>query len=156
VLGEMQETSGELPGVRPGFRQGDGEEGEGTKMNRAERRRMAREGNYSGVWERRLSPKESGVGDNWFGEMDRAFTDGKYAVMIRTTNTAWGLVDHACIRNTGNTDIPWRDKWKIKNELFGPERVAIEVFPAESELVDEANMYHVWVLPAGFKVPFGL
>jgi hypothetical protein len=125
-------------------------------MNRAERRRLTREGQQPGQWERRPSPKELGRGSGWFGELDRAFTDGKYAVMIRTIDTEWGKVEHACIRNIGSTDIPWRDKQKIKNELFGRERVAVEVFPAESDLVDEANMYHLWVLPFGFNIPFGL
>ncbi|WP_444876696.1 DUF7694 domain-containing protein [Brevibacillus daliensis] len=63
---------------------------------------------------------------------------------------------HACIRNVENTDIPWAEKQRIKNELFGTERVAVEVFPAQSELVDEANMYHIWLLPADMKLPFSL
>lgn len=125
-------------------------------MNRAERRRLARQGTLSGVWQRKPSPKELGIGSRWFGELDRAYSNGKYAVMVRTIDTEWGKVDHACIRNTGSTDITWREKQKIKNELFGKERVAIEVFPAESDLVDQANMYHIWVLPAGFKLPFGI
>lgn len=88
--------------------------------------------------------------------MNRAYTDGKYAVMVRTIDTPFGKVEHACIRNTGSTDIPWKEKQKIKNELFGKERVAVEVFPRESELVDEANMYHLWVFQEGFSLPFGL
>lgn len=26
----------------------------------------------------------------------------------------------------------------------------------KSNLVDQANVYHLWVLPAGFQLPFGL
>lgn len=125
-------------------------------MNRAERRRMAREERWPGEWERKPSPKELGIGSGWFGQLDQVYTNGKYTVMVRTIDTEWGKVEHTCIRNTGNTDIPWRDKQKIKNDLFGREWVAVEVFPAESELVDEANMYHLWVLPEGFRLPFGL
>lgn len=47
--------------------------------------------------------------------------------------------DGRCIRN-------WAHLQKIKNEICGPERVAVEVFPAESGLVDKANFYHLWVL----------
>lgn len=126
-------------------------------MNRAERRRLTRAGDPPGKRERRKSPKELGMGAGWFGELDRAFTNGKYAVVGRKIHVpAWGEIIHICIRNTGNTDIPWKEKQKIKNELFGPERVAIEVFPAESDLVDAANMYHLWVMPKGFKLPFGI
>ena len=107
-------------------------------------------------WKQELSPKARGVGSGWFGELDRAYQNGKYAVMVRTIDTPFGKVDHACIRNVPNTDIPWAEKQKIKNELFGGERVAVEVFPKESELVVEANMYHIWVFPEGYSLPFGL
>ncbi|WP_336770535.1 DUF7694 domain-containing protein [Bacillus bombysepticus] len=123
-------------------------------MNRAERRRLSRDMGKEGAWERKQSPKEAGHRNGWFGELDRSYSNGKYAVMIRSVKTEWGVVEHACIRNAANTDIPWKDKQKIKDELFGKERTAIEVFPKQSELVDEANMYHIWVLPEGMDLPF--
>ena len=46
-------------------------------------------------------------------------------------------------------------KQKIKNEIFGDEYIALEVFPRESELVDEANMYHLWVFK-NTKLSFSL
>jgi len=48
----------------------------------------------------------------------------------------------------------WRDLQRIKNELCGPECDAIEVYPAESKLVDAANQYHLFVF-RDFKLPFG-
>ncbi len=49
----------------------------------------------------------------------------------------------------------WRDFQRIKNELCGEERDAIEIYPAESKLVDTANQYHLWVFPAGLQFPVG-
>lgn len=50
----------------------------------------------------------------------------------------------------------WHDFQKIKNELVGPEFEAVELFPAESRLVDTANQYHLWVhKDAGFRFPLG-
>lgn len=49
----------------------------------------------------------------------------------------------------------WRHLQQIKNELCGPEREAVEIYPAESRLVDTANQYHLWVLPPDMRVPFG-
>jgi hypothetical protein len=40
----------------------------------------------------------------------------------------------------------WRHFQRIKNEIVGPENEAVELFPAESRLVDGANQYHLWVL----------
>jgi hypothetical protein len=50
----------------------------------------------------------------------------------------------------------WRDLQQIKNELVGPEHEGVELFPAESRLVDTANQYHMWVhVNAGYRFPFG-
>ena len=49
----------------------------------------------------------------------------------------------------------WRHFQRIKNELAGDEREALEIYPRESELVDEANSYHLWVLGAETRMPFG-
>ncbi|NOJ72460.1 DUF7694 domain-containing protein [Paenibacillus alvei] len=107
-------------------------------------------------WVGKPSPKSMHVGTGWYGELNRSYTDGEYAVMTRPVATEWGEVTHACIINANSTDIPWAEKQRIKNELFGSSRTAIEVFPPESELVDEANMYHIWILPKGMKLPFTL
>lgn len=49
----------------------------------------------------------------------------------------------------------WRHFQRIKNELCGKEREGFELYPAESRLVDEANQYHLWVLPEGEQIPVG-
>jgi hypothetical protein len=49
----------------------------------------------------------------------------------------------------------WRDLQRLKNELLGPEIEAIEIYPAESRLVDTSNQYHLWAFPAGRTVPIG-
>lgn len=125
------------------------------ELSRAERRRIKREEGRTSKWERKPSPKELHRGDGWVGELDRAWINDKYCVMARTIQTPWGQVDHACIRNTSSTDIPWKEKQKIKNELWGKEYTAVEVFPTENELVDDANMYHLWIFK-DYKLPFGL
>lgn len=56
----------------------------------------------------------------------------------------------------GERDIHWAVKQEIKNELFGENRVAIEVFPEEKNKIDAQDIYHLWVMPKGFKLPFGI
>ncbi|HGF7409603.1 TPA: hypothetical protein QFT53_000878 [Enterococcus faecium] len=108
-------------------------------------------------WRQGASPKSTNRCHGWVAEMDRGYTDGSFAVLVRTVETEeYGPVLHAAIRNIENTDIPWREKQRIKNELFGEEREAIEFFPKMSELIDEANMYHLWVFPSNIQLPLGL
>ncbi|MFF5993685.1 hypothetical protein AAGS61_02870 [Lysinibacillus sp. KU-BSD001] len=131
-------------------------------MNRAERRRFERDlkspRTSGGRWIQVSSPAQKNYGRGWVNEMNVAFKDigNNYVVMIREVQTDWGIVRHAFIRNADNTDIPWAEKQRIKNEVFGKESTAIEVFPKEADLVDAANAYHLWILPPDMKLPFGL
>jgi hypothetical protein len=85
------------------------------------------------------------------------FINSKYTVFLcQPSRTAWGLVDRLMIRRHDGGEPSWRDKQRIKNELLGPERAAVEVFPPTSELMDEANIYHLWAIPEGTHLPFGL
>jgi len=54
-----------------------------------------------------------------------------------------------------STRHDWREFQRVKNEVCGPEREAVELYPRESRLIDTANEYHLFVLPVGELVPFG-
>lgn len=90
--------------------------------------------------------------------MRKAAENGIFSVLIRDLDAPpIGIITHAAIATLGGvTDITWAERQRIKNELFGRERTAVEVMPPESELVDEANMYHLWVMPVGYVLPFTL
>lgn len=47
----------------------------------------------------------------------------------------------------------WRHAQRIKNDVCGDETEGVELFPAESRLVDQANEYHIWCSTSG---PFPL
>lgn len=49
----------------------------------------------------------------------------------------------------------WRELQRIKNVILGKEIEAVELYPAESRLVDSANQYHLWAIPKGNVFPFG-
>lgn len=89
---------------------------------------------------------------------ERVFVNSRYQVNMREIPADDGgapLVHLSIKRRDKATVHDWRDLQRIKNELCGPEREAVEIYPAESRLVDTANQYHLWVLPEGSRVPFG-
>lgn len=49
----------------------------------------------------------------------------------------------------------WRDLQQIKTDVAGAEREAVELYPAESRVVDTANQYHLWVAPEGRRIEVG-
>ena len=60
---------------------------------------------------------------------------------------------HLCIRRLdGSMFKDWRHFQQIKNELAGPEREALEIYPRESRKVDTSNKWHLWVLPEGVSM----
>lgn len=59
-------------------------------------------------------------------------------------------------RRDKNPIHDWRDLQRIKSEIVGPDCEGVEIYPAESRLVDSANQYHLWVIrEPGIRFPFG-
>jgi hypothetical protein len=117
-------------------------------------REALRTGNW-GPWEH--TPLPNGFpSTGWSAQVRLTSKNRLYAVLDRPVETEWGTIHHLAIRTASNLEPPWRDKQRIKNELYGPEFTAVEVMPPRDELIDEADMYHIWVLPPAFSLPFTL
>ena len=84
--------------------------------------------------------------------MTRCFRNNKYIVMIDdNANTTHGVAILAMVQNHTDTPIAghWAELQNIKNIVFGKEATAIEYYPAESELVNQHNIYWLWIFPDG-------
>lgn len=84
--------------------------------------------------------------------MTRAFRNTRYTVMIYdNAETTHGPAINILVQRLNNTPIPdhWKELQKIKNEIFGPETTAVEYYPAESQLIDDKNIYWLWIFPEG-------
>ena len=104
----------------------------------------------------------------WSSEMDRCWEDFErgYSVTSRMIETKFGNVEHVAIvkhqnggsliATGGERPIGWNEKMMIKNELFGENRVAIEVYPKQEKLIDVTDTYHLWVFDKDFDMPFGI
>lgn len=83
--------------------------------------------------------------------------NSRYQVTIwyRDGGATFGPIVHLSIKtHDRQARHDWRDFQRIKNEIVGPEFDAVEIYPAESKLVDSANQYHVFVFRE-FRLPFG-
>lgn len=88
------------------------------------------------------------------------FLSSEYQVVVRDLNPEEkrrGKWWHLSIKRVDRQPIhDWRDLQEIKNQLCGEECEGVEVYPAESRLVDTANQYHLWVcLDPNYRLPFG-
>jgi hypothetical protein len=88
------------------------------------------------------------------------YRNSRYTVFVRKVKaTAPGWPDAAWLsikRNDRDVCRDWRDFQRIKTELIGPDYEGVELYPAESRLVDGANQYHLWVpLDPRWRLPYG-
>lgn len=58
-------------------------------------------------------------------------------------------------RNDKEAIHDWRHFQRIKNMIVDPEAEAVELYPAESRLVDNANQYHLFCTRPGEQIPLG-
>lgn len=111
----------------------------------------------------RFGAYSGGSRTGWHADMDRCWIDNDANVCVcsRLIRTKFGTVEHVTISkgtgtNDGSGEITWSQKMQIKNELFGENRFAIEVFPKQKNLVDVCDVYHLWVFDKKIEMPFGI
>ena len=124
------------------------------------------------TWIKAFTPQQlhqyAGVyNGQWMPEMDRCWIrkEDKVCVCSRMLRTSLGNVEHVTITrgaskgeltSDGSRDFTWSEKQQIKDELFGENRVAVEVYPKKDRLVDVCDVYHLWVFDKKFDLPFGI
>jgi len=79
---------------------------------------------------------------------DKVFQNNKYIVQCFLGRTKLGIpVTKAMIRRSDAQPLrSWQEMQRIKNEVFGEEAEAFEMYPKVSELTDVANLYWMWVI----------
>lgn len=84
----------------------------------------------------------------------KVMMNGLFIVQMFKQQNAWGECIRLMIRwNDARPTHDWSMFQRIKNELVGDDRVALEVYPNQKNLVDVANMYWLFVLPQGAMCP---
>ncbi len=125
-----------------------------------------------GTWIKAVPPKmlqdQFGVyRGQWNPEMDRCWIreeDGTCVCSRLIRTKEFGNIEHVTItrKNDGKLTVDgsagysWAEKQEIKDELFGKNRTAIEVYPTEDRLIDTADVYHLWVFDKKYRLPFGI
>ena len=87
-------------------------------------------------------------------EPDMSDTDDwsdTYGTQVLDVIAPWGLSQHLKVsRHDGRDGIPWEDLQRIKDDLLGMDVTAVEIYPPQHLVVNEANMRHLWTVPPGY------
>ncbi len=84
--------------------------------------------------------------------MTRAYRNTRFIVMVYDNSpVSTGTAIRVMVQKHNDTPIVnhWSEMQKIKNEIFGEETTAIEYYPANSQLIDDYNIYWFWIFPEG-------
>lgn len=67
------------------------------------------------------------------------------------TRTTEGPATRALIQTVDDKPIVnhWSEMQRIKNEIFGRESMGIEYYPREQDLINDHNIYWLWIFPDG-------
>jgi len=84
---------------------------------------------------------------------EKIYLNGEYQVNERLLPDGWKWLSFK--RYDKDVIQDWRIKQEIKNLMCGEECEALELYPAESRLVDSSNQFHLFVMPKGDRFPFG-
>lgn len=84
--------------------------------------------------------------------MTQSFSNNRFVVMVfdgRMTDK--GPAKQVLVQKHDDRPIlnHWKEMYKIKNELFGEETVAVEYYPKKSDLINDHNIYWMWIFPEG-------
>ncbi len=110
--------------------------------------RVRRSGDW-GPWEVITFPAGSIGPRGWCSEITTAHKNRVFSVLERAAGEG---VTHYAVASLSGERPTWWEMQRIKDELAGEDATAVEVYPPHAEIMDEADMFHIWVMPGG--LPF--
>lgn len=123
--------------------------------NRVQRRAAISESRNRKSWEWTPLPIDSATG--LLSKILWATRNDFYIVQAYPSVHALGDGLHLAISTLDRSgEPPWRDMQRIKDELVGEDCEAVQVYPRQEDVVDQAFMYHLFVMPRSWRLPFGL
>ncbi len=87
----------------------------------------------------------------WLPFITRGHRNRVFMVLERQAEAG---VCHLAVSSLSGVRPTWHEMQRIKDEIAGHDATAIEVYPPHDQIVDDADMFHIWVLRG--NLPFGL
>ena len=87
---------------------------------------------------------------SWSSKFRRVYRNRVFAVMRRQIDGG----EHLMISSLSGDRPSWHEMQRIKNDLVGRERTAVEIYPPADQVVDDADAFHIWTidLPPQFSI----
>lgn len=77
-------------------------------------------------------------------------------ILVQTVATfhapQWGMVTYLKVYTPDYKRLSWLQVWQAFADVY-PGRWALELYPPADDLVNDAHVYHLWLLPEGWRPP---
>lgn len=119
-----------------------------SHLPRNERRHLlaleerARKSGDWGPWEILTFPPGT-AGSGWAGEFTKAHRNKVFSVLDRDLDDGYR---HLAVASLSGVRPTWWEMQRIKDEIAGKDATAVEVYPPHDQIVDQADMFHIWVM----------
>ncbi len=90
-----------------------------------------------------------------FSNIINVFRSKTFLVQIFKEENATRLsICRTSIDKGGNwkADIKWEELQEIKRQIGFDDKLAVEIYPKDRDIVNVANMRHLWVLDSAFDI----
>lgn len=94
-------------------------------------------------------PKGTITLSSWAAEFSVAHTNEVFSVLERTLDNN---IKHLAVSSLSGIRPSWHEMQKIKDQLAGENQMAVEIYPPKAEIVDDADMFHIFVLATPLPV----
>jgi hypothetical protein len=96
-----------------------------------------------GDWEKLDLPDGVPKGDGWSKQVRHVCRNAVFSVLLRPV----GGGVHLAVSSLSGLRPSWHEMQRIKNELLGESVTAVEIYPPQTDVVDGADMFHLWARP---------
>jgi hypothetical protein len=77
-------------------------------------------------------------------------------VVVQTLETfftpQWGEVTRLKVYTSDYRRLSWLQVWQAVSVIY-PDQWAVELYPPASELINEAHVYHLWLMAEAWQPP---
>lgn len=129
-----------------------------ARLPRSEKRRLlnaeekARKAGVWPAWETSLTPGGCDLNKGgWTDEVRRVCHNRIFSVLVRPLENGG---THFAVSSMSGVRPTWHEMQRIKDDLAGPEALAVEIYPPKAEIVDDADVFHIWVVSDRDAAPF--
>lgn len=120
-----------------------------------ERHRMQKMAKVWSAWREVAVTEELRASSPHMAKVDKIWANSRFEVNAFVCSSSIGGITQLVIFRHGHLDtVDFNEAQRIKTELFGPDVVAVEVYP--KGVIPALSIRVLWIMPVGHELAYGI